>query len=235
MAAAVIFEQVDPDSLYPARLAGRHGWAAWGLTRSVDDRHVELLVPADGAKRWTNEIAERIATQLTQPMWPNEAPTVRVDGRRVTGCDARTSTTVDVVHRPWYLPAGVTEPGDVVDVAGWPLIDEATAVRDRFEATRRRPVTVDDVDDVVGWVELKAAQGRVYRAAPGRLTDLLTNLRRTAPETYPAIDRIIDHARRHYDSLSDKPRVAAAFQTLAAQLQMIERSSSRTRTSPQAV
>ena len=232
---AVIFDRVDPDSLYPARLAGRHGWAAWGLTRSVDDQHVQLLVPTDGVQRWTGELVDRVATQLAWPLWPTEAPMVHVDGCRVIASDRRTSAIVEVVHRPWYLPPDATPSGDVVDVAGWPLIDEAVAVRDRFEATLWRPVSVDDVVDVVGWVELKSAQVHAYRTAPGQLTDLLANLRRAAPQAYAAAGHLVDHARRHYDTLPDKRRATAAFQTLTAQLRTIERSGRRARTSSQAV
>lgn len=119
---------------------------------------------------------------------------------------------VHVTSHPWYLPhGGLPRPGPVVDRRGFPLIDEHTAVRERFELTRTAGPTNRDLADLVHWI----GSHRTPAGRAPRLETLLHRLDRDAPHTRQAIDHIVDHARHHYAAVRHTPGLETAMQTLS--------------------
>jgi hypothetical protein len=66
----MIRDRLDPDALHPARLAGTHAWAAWGLTRRADPDHLQLAIPARHEDGYLQNLLREIANRLRQPVWP---------------------------------------------------------------------------------------------------------------------------------------------------------------------
>lgn len=219
----MIRDRLDPDTLYPARLAGTHAWAAWGLTEHVDPHKLELAIPARYPDSSTDGLVERIATSLAQPIWPaTEPPPIDVHGRTLRILDDGEPATIEILDLPWYQPASERRPaGQAVTLDRWPMIDETTATRQRLEAAAVHGASDRDVTDIARWTRLKTVQTDTYPTAPTRIADLLTQLRRDAPTAIAGLDTIIDHARSSYQHLPNPDTIRRSFQTLTHELARI--------------
>lgn len=216
--------RIDPATLYPAVLAGSHAWIAWGLTRTVDHHRVELLVPSTAGSGCEAELAERFARQLHRPVWPEvDGLEVTIERHRVTATDHDQTTIIALERRAWYPPRNTPNPpGDTVTFDSWPILDEASALRDRAEAIARNGPDLNAVRDLAAWAELKLTQARDYPSPTAPTLDsLLGRLHREASDTYPAITRTIDHARTQLSDLPDRQRIAATYQQLVLAQQRI--------------
>lgn len=219
-----VLGRLDPETIYPAVLAGRHAWAAWGLTRTVDPHHIELLIPTSSGPGRDHELAERIGRQLHRPIWPEaDGLDIAVEARRVVVLDPQQPTTIQLERLAWYPPRPPARPpGTTVTVDGWPLLDETSALRHRTEAIIQHGPTLNDVRDLAGWAELKLTQAANYPSpTASTLESVLHELHRTAPDAYPAITRTIDHARRQLPDLPDRKRITAAYRQLVLAQQRI--------------
>ena len=215
----MIRDLLDPDALYPARLAGTHAWAVWGLTEHADPHRLELAVPARYPNGYAHNLLGRIATRLAEPVWPaTDPPPIDVGGRTLRYLHDGQPATLELLDLPWYRPASTPRPdGEAVTIDGWPVMDEAAATRQRFEAIATHGATGRDVTDVTRWIQLKTAQTEGYRTAPTQIGQLLTQLHRDAPVAV-GIDTVIDHARTTYLRTVDPDSIRDAFQTLTREL-----------------
>lgn len=210
--APPVLDRLDPDRLHPGRIAGPYAWAAWNLTTHLPHRELTLLVPHRDGPAGRQELLDRLELGLQLPAWREpgsvlcsrrgSSVTVQLDGG---------SCQVRVTSHPWYLPdTSHPCPGVVVDRRGFPLIDEHTAVRERFEHVASHGPTNRDVTDLVHWIEShRTPAGRTPRLEP-----LLHRLHREAPQTRQALDHLVEHARRHYPELRRTPRLDTAIQAL---------------------
>jgi hypothetical protein len=207
----MIRDRLEADALHPARLAGTHAWAAWGLTRQADPHHLELAIPARHGDSYARDLLREAAHRLQQPIWPSSAaPPLVITDRRIAISDGERTASLEILDLPWYLPDGAADtPGDAVTVDGWPLIDEPTATRLRFEAIDRDGPTERDVTDIATWVEHKSAQVRTYRQVPTPLDMLIQRTRRASPSARRGIDALIAHARSRGQRCPDQ-RLATA-------------------------
>jgi hypothetical protein len=219
----MIRDHLDPDLIHPARLAGTDAWAAWGLTRHPAPHHLELAVPATYPAERTEALLQAIGTRLARPVWPSLAPaTFVVDGCRLT-VHGTPTTTVEISELAWYRPAsGRHEPGDAVTADGWPLVDETTATRRRFEAIAADGPSLQDVADIAAWLEHRTKRER-GPADTAKLGHILDDLQRDAPTARAGLCTLIDHARATYHQLPRPAVAAAAFQTLTRELDQLER------------
>lgn len=219
----MIRDRLDPDALYPARLAGPHAWAAWGLSSPADARRLELVVPARYPHSTVDELLGRIAALLATPVWPaREAPQIDVRGRTLRYLDDGQPTTVELLDLPWYQPASPGHPaGAAVTVDGWPIIDETAATRQRFEAIAEHGATGQDVTDIARWIQLHTGKRPAHRHPPTRVRDLLTHVHHDGPVASRGIDMVIAHARATHQRQIDAGSIRSAFQTLTDEIARI--------------
>ena len=212
--------RLDPDALHPARLAGTHAWAAWGLTASADPRHLELAISAPCAEGDVKELLDRLAAHLTRPAWPaTDPPPIELHGRMLRYLGDGQPATIEILDLPWYQPASTVPPtGEAVTVDGWPVIDLAAAARQRFEIIVANGATPRDVTDITRWVQLETTHAAAHPTAPTRIAEILHRLRRDAPVAIAGIDLVIDHARGTYQQLVDPTSICEALQTLTNEL-----------------
>jgi hypothetical protein len=216
----MIRDRLDPDALHPARLAGTHAWAAWGLTDHADPRRLQLAVPARYPDSHLEDLMGRLATSLARPIWPDtDPPPINVDGRTLRTLNAGEPATIELLDLPWYQAASDRHPaGQAVTLDRWPIIDETAATRQRLEVIAAHGATRQDVTDIARWTRLKAAQTDTYPTAPTRIADLMAQLRRDAPAAIAGIDTVIGHARTTYQQHPDPDSIREAFQTLTDDL-----------------
>ena len=100
-------------------------------------------------------------------------------------------------------------PGDAVTTDCWPLVDETTATRLRFEVIDRDGPTERDVADIATWVEHKSGQAHAYRRVPTQLDELVQRTRRASPSARRGIDALTTHARSQGQRFPDQ-RLAMA-------------------------
>jgi hypothetical protein len=219
----MIRDRLDPDAIYPARLAGTHAWAAWGLTDHADPHRLELAVPARYPDSYVQDLVGRLATSLARPLWPDtHPPPIDVHGRRLRTLDAGEPATIEILELPWYQPASERRPaGEAVTPDRWPLIDEITATRQRLESITTHGATSRDVTDIARWTRFKTARGTAYPTAATPIGNLLAKLRRDAPAAIDGLDTVIDHARTTYQQHGDPDSIREAFQTLTKELARI--------------
>jgi hypothetical protein len=215
--------RLDPDAIHPARLAGTHAWAAWGLTDHADPQRLELAIPARYPDSYVKALLGRIVEGLAWPLWPEtDPPPIDVDDRTVRSLEDGESFTIEILDLPWYQPGSERRPaGEAVALDRWPIIDELAATRQRFEAIATHGVTSRDVNDIVRWTQLKSAHGDDCPPAPTRIGNLLARLHRDAPAAIAALDTVIHHARTTYRQHSDSDSICEAFQTLTNELARI--------------
>jgi hypothetical protein len=215
-----IRHRLDPDAIHPARLAGTHAWAAWGLTAHPDPQRLELAIPARYPDSCVNDLVGRIADSLAQPIWPEtDPPPIQVHDRTFRSLDNGGPVTIEILDLPWYQPMSDRRPaGEAVTFDRWPIIDETAATRQRLEAITPHVVTSRDVSDIARWTQLKTAYGDDCPPAPTRIGNLLARLRRDAPAAIDGLDAVIDHARTTYQRTSDPNSICEAFQTLTTEL-----------------
>jgi hypothetical protein len=206
---------VTPTDLTPLKSEA----PAWGLTDHAAPHHLELAVPARYPMSYVQDLVGRIATRLAEPVWPaTDPPPIDVGSRSLRYLHDGQPITLKVLDLPWYDPASTRRPhGEAVTIDGWPVVDEATATRQRFEAIATHGATGRDVTDVTRWIHLKTAQAEDYRAVPTRIAQLLTQLRRYGPAA-AGIDAVIDHARVTYLQMFNPDAIRDAFQTLTHEL-----------------
>ena len=213
----MIRDRLDPDALHPARIAGTHAWAAWGLTRRADPNHLQLAIPARHEDGYVQDLLREIANRLRQPVWPSATtPPLIFTDRRIETTHGDRNATLEILDLPWYLPAATPDtPGDAVTIDGWPLIDETTATRLRFEAIARHRPTNRDVTDIAAWVEHKNGQARTYRAVPTPLDDLVQTTRRASPAAGHGIAALVAHARSQGECFPDQRSSTAPIGRIA--------------------
>jgi hypothetical protein len=210
--APTVLDRLDPDGLHPGRIAGAYAWTAWNLTSQPTHGDLTILVPHRDGNVARHELLDRLELSLQLPTWrePGSLPCTR-RGSSLAVRLASGPCQIHVTSHPWYLPDTSRPcPGAVVDRRGFPLIDEHTAVRERFERIADHGPTHRDVTDVVHWVES-------HRTPTGRtpnLGSLLHRLHRDAPQTRQALDDVVGHARRHYIELRHTPGLDTAMQTV---------------------
>lgn len=205
-------DRVEPDQLHPGRIAGPYAWAAWNLTTELAHRDLTILVPHRDGPAARHELLDRLALTLQLPTWrePGPASCTR-QGSSLTVQLESGACKIEVTSHPWYLPDTTRPcPGAVVDRRSFPLIDEHTAVRERFERVTAQGPTDRDVADLVHWIE----SHRTPTGRTPRLASLLHRLHRDAPQSREALDHLVEHARRHYPELRHTPRLDTAMQTL---------------------
>jgi hypothetical protein len=215
--------RLDPDAIHPARLAGTHAWAAWGLTAHPDPQRLELAIPARYPDSYVNALVGRIAGSLAAPLWPEtDPPPIHVHDRTVRTLQDGEPVTIEILDLPWYQPPSERRPaGEAVTLDRWPIIDETAATRQRLEATTPHVVTSRDVNDIARWTQLKTTHTDGYPLAPTRIGDLLARLHRDAPAAIAGLDTVINHARTTYRQHSDSDSICEAFQTLTNELARI--------------
>jgi hypothetical protein len=218
-----IRHRLDPDAIHPARLAGTHAWAAWGLTDHPDPHRLELAIPARYPDSYAKELMVRIVDSLGQPIWPEtDPPPIDVHDRTVSSLEDGEPVTIEILDLPWYQPRFERRPaGEAVTLDRWPIIDETAATRQRLEAITPHVVTSRDVNDIARWTQLKTAHGDDCPFAPTRIGNLLARLRRDAPAAIDGLHTVIDHARTTYQRTSDPDPICKAFQTLTNELARI--------------
>lgn len=211
---------LDPDAIHPARLAGTHAWAAWGLTDHADPQRLELAIPARYPDSYVKALVARIVEGLARPLWPEtDPPQIDVYDRTVRSLQDGGPFTIEILDLPWYQPTFERRPaGEAVTLDRWPIIDEIAAARQRLEAITTHGVTSRDVTDIARWTHCKTAHADAYSPAPTRIGNLLARLRRDAPAAIDGLDAVIDHARTTYQRTSDPSSICEAFQTLTNEL-----------------
>jgi hypothetical protein len=212
----MIRHRLDPDAIYPARLAGTHAWAAWGLTVHPDPHRLELAIPARYPDSYVHALLGRIAESLARPIWPEtDPPPIEVNGRTVRWLDGGEAFTVEILDLPWYQPPSDRRPaGEAVTRDRWPIMDETAASRQRLEAITTHGPTDQDVTDLARWIQHKTAPTDDCPTAPTRIGVCLSQLHRDAPAAVEGLDTVIHHARATYRQHSDPDSIRQAFQTL---------------------
>lgn len=211
-----LLSRLDPASVHPARLAGRHAWASWGLADPAPDwGDIRLLVRhADAA--CVDIVADSIRDQLGRADWP-PSPLLRVSGTRTVMqvTDGESTGTIEITTRPWYAGPGQPPlPAAVVDRNGWPVLDEFSALRDRLESIARDGIDRDCVEGLASWVARKGMQAHVSARAATPLGLLLHRLRQDAPEAYQTLIDVEKRARQVSGTLRGAA-VRPAFRYLA--------------------
>jgi hypothetical protein len=218
-----IRHRLDPDAIHPARLAGTHAWAAWGLTDHADPQRLELAIPARYPDSYAKALMGRIADSLAAPLWPDtHPPPIHVHDRTVRSLDDGESFTIEILSLSWYQPKSERRPaGETVTLDRWPIIDETAATRQRLESITTHGATSRDVTDIARWTRFKTARGTAYPTAATPIGNLLAKLRRDAPAAIDGLDTVIDHARTTYQQHGDPDSIREAFQTLTNELARI--------------
>lgn len=175
-----LLSRLRPEDVHPARLAGPHAWARWGLGPPPPTDHpLRFVVPAGATDASIDRILDAIQARLARASWPPRQPvrTSRSGSRLdVLAGTARSAVTVD--HAPAAPPVALRPAGTVADPSGWFILDEAGGLADRLMVGGCDESLVEDLGR---WAALKGAQVAQTQVTTPPIPAVLAELRRRNP------------------------------------------------------
>jgi hypothetical protein len=193
---ADILTRLDPDDLYPARLAGPHAWHPWSLTVAPPtDRHLRLILPARTRTDIADLLLDRLEHHLARTPWRAEGPLAvrRRHGQlHCRDVEARRSL-IEIDIAPG---ASSHQHADVVTRDGWPILDELAALNDRTRCLNLEQPTRTDLADLASWVEHKMTEAASGQSLATSLSQLLVNQIREHPASADRLRTILAHRER---------------------------------------
>ena len=186
-----LLSRLRPEDVHPARLAGPHAWARWGLGPPPPvDAPLSLAVPASAAQASVERFLDAVQARLVRASWPPR-PAIRLArrGRDLWVMAGAARLAVTVGREPGGTSASARPAGTVVDAIGWCILDETGALADRLTVGGRDESLVEDLSR---WGALKGDQAAHERITTSTVAMVLTELRHRSPGAAEQLHNLLE-------------------------------------------
>lgn len=187
-----LLNRLRPADVHPARLAGPHAWARWGLGPPPPvDASLRFAVRPRTTDETIDRILRTMQARLARATWPPR-PLLRTNriGNSLEVTCGPAHATITIALAPTSTLSAVRPAGAVSDPTGWFILDETTALADRLLSSRSG-ADADLLEDLARWAALKGDAISRRQLTEPPIPTLLAELRHHAPGAKTRLDDVL--------------------------------------------